>query len=62
MVRDLALSLQWLGLLWCGFDSWELLHAMGTAEKEKSKTARIAILISYRADFKGKFGIKRGST
>ena len=36
-VKDLVLSLQWLGLLlWRGFDPWELLHAMGTA-KNKGK-------------------------
>ena len=37
-VKDLALSLQWLGSLLChGFDPWsqELLHTVGMAKKSK---------------------------
>ena len=38
-VKDLALSLQWLGsLLWQRFDSclsWELPHALGAAKKKE---------------------------
>ena len=39
-IKDLALSLQWLGwLLWHRFESWprELPHAVGAAKKEKEK-------------------------
>ena len=41
-VKDLALSLQWLGsLLWCRFDSWPwdwgLPSATGMAKKKKKK-------------------------
>ena len=36
--KDLALSQLWLwSLLWCGFDSQELLNAIGPATKQTSR-------------------------
>ena len=51
-VKDLALSLQWLGLLlWHKFDPWprELPHALGSAKKKKSpKGGGLKIIFSSR--------------
>ena len=37
-VKDLALSLQWLGsLLWCGFDPWHMLQAWSKKNVHSSR-------------------------